>query len=338
MKIDRAIFIQLKCLGDILMITPAIRAFKRHFPDSVLDVMVEPPGNELLRLNPNIDDIIIVERKSWLSLARQAKLLLNLRKQKYDLSIDFLGNPRTAHYTFIIGARHRAGYNGSRFRYAYNMFCDKTDDYSARAKLRFLFPFGINTEDCRLDFFVDPGAELPGSIKAINEDPIVAISAVSPRANRIWPIQDYARLADYFHDEFGFRTAVIVGPGEETILAEFRKYAGSPCILLQINDLMTLGATLRRCCLLVGNDNGPKHFATALGLPTFTIYYPESNPRSWTYPDPKRHRFIGGLNQPENMPISDIPFDLVTSRIRSMIADLHIARPSTSADSRPGSR
>ena len=338
--IERALFIQLKCLGDILMITPAVRAFKRHFPNATLDVAVEPPGEDIVRLNPFVDNVVIVEGGNWLSLYRQAMTLAKLRQKRYDLSIDFLGNPRTAHYTFVIGARLRAGYGESRFRYAYNMFCDRTDEYSAIAKLRFLVPFGIESDDCRLDFVVDPEAELPDPIKIIGEEPVVAISPVSPKPHRIWPIENYAKLAEHIYHEFGFRSAVIVGPGEEITLGEFRKFAKSPCILLQIENLMTLGAALQQCCLLVGNDNGPKHFATALGLPTFTIYYPESNPKSWTFPDSLRHRFVGGLNQLESLPISDIPFELVASRVVAMVKDLDLAisAPPRSANSRSDHR
>jgi len=52
-----------------------------------------------------------------------------------------------------------------------------------------------------------------------------------------------------------------------------------------------LGVILRKCDLHIGNDNGTKHIAVAMGKPTITIYGPH-DPVSWTYPDSSRHKFL----------------------------------------------
>jgi len=43
--------------------------------------------------------------------------------------------------------------------------------------------------------------------------------------------------------------------------------------------------------LHIGNDNGTKHIAVAVGLPTLTIYGPHSEV-SWTFPDKGRHKWV----------------------------------------------
>jgi ADP-heptose:LPS heptosyltransferase len=64
-----------------------------------------------------------------------------------------------------------------------------------------------------------------------------------------------------------------------------------PLISWETKNLFELGAILERCDLHIGNDNGTKHIAVAMGKPTITIYGPHT-PISWTYPDFSRHKFV----------------------------------------------
>jgi len=325
MKFDRVLFVQLKMLGDILMLTPAIRAFKKKYPDTLLDVAVESPGDDLLRYNPNVNDTITLRSKRWYDLAGQRRFISKLRRNKYDIVIDFLGNPRSSHYSFLTGAPVRIGYGDAQYRYAYTQTYERKFNYSAYSKLDFLKFLGINSEDVSLEFNLPKQVRLPEEFSQLHQERIVAISPVSLRDDKIWPIENFVRISGFLQTKFGLYPVVIVGPGEKSYLDNFKKLAKSPYLPLYIDNLYVLGAVLKRCRMFIGNDNGPKHIAVAMGLPTYAVFSHRSDPVGWTYPDPVRHRFSGGKNRPDCAPIAEIKYEDVIARISRMIGELGIA-------------
>ena len=319
----KALFIQLKMLGDIMMLTPAIRAFKEKFPDAIIDVAVESPGDDLIRFNPAVNNAVLFDQRHWYSIIKQYKTLKKIRHSEYDIVIDFLGNPRSAHYTFLSGAKIRVGYSDARFQYAYNKTYERTHCFSALSKLKFLEFLGIDSTDIRLEFNVDPDYRLPESVRLPSEN-LIAISPVSIVEHKIWPTENFAKIAEYLHSEFGLYPIVIVGPGERGFLDEFGKHSRTPYLPVYADSIMLLGSVLKKCRLFLGNDNGPKHIAVALGLPTYTIYGDKSDPVCWEYPDLSRHRFIGGMNRQDQRPIKNISPDDVILEVGEFIAEIGI--------------
>lgn len=324
MNFKRVLFIQLKMLGDILMLTPAIRAFKQKYPNTILDVAVERPGDDLLRYNPYVDNLIVLGSKRWYDIGEQAKFIRNIRRNKYDMVIDFLGNPRSSHYSFASGAPLRVGYSDARYRYAYTEKHERIFSYSAHSKLEFLKFLDISSEDMRPEFILPENIKLPDSISHLHQMKAIAISPVSLRQFNVWPISNYAKVVDFLYNKFGFQPAVIVGPGERAYLDDFKKLATIPYLPLYIDNLYVLGATFKKCRMLIGNDNGPKHIAVALGLPTYAVFSHKRDPINWSYPDERYHRFSGGKNRPDCAPITEIAVDNVIERISDMIIELGI--------------
>ena len=323
MTFQKVLFIQLKMLGDILMLTPTIKAFKQKYPQAELNVVVQRPGDELLKLNPYIDNIIVANSCQWYSLLRQLNILEAIRSNHYDMVVDFLGNPRTAHYTFLSGANIRVGYRDARFKYAYNRTYDRIHSYSAISKLQFLSFLDIDTGDYQPEFYLDDKITIPNEMTALGDKKLVAISPVSLRAEKIWPTGGFAEVAEYLSQKFNLYPVVIAGPGEQSFLDEYAKYAKTPYTPLLIENLKQLGAVLKRCNIFIGNDNGPKHIAVAVGLPTFTIYGHISDPICWNYPDPARHQFIGGANQPDCTLIKQIPTVSMIDKLRPFMENLY---------------
>lgn len=320
----RALFIQLKMLGDILMLTPAIKAFKQKYPDSVLDIMVQPPGDQILNKNPYIDNIVLVEKPNWYSIFSQFKLIGKLRKNDYDLVIDFLGNPRSAHYTYLSGAGERVGYADARFTYAYNKTYKRTYDYSAKSKLEFLDFLGIENQNYKPEFYGNVDSESPLELRELNQSNLLAVSPVSLRSYKVWPTKNFAKITAELKNKYNIRPLVIVGPKERRFLTEFEKHADFEYTPLYIDNLSELATILKKCRLFLGNDNGPKHLAVAMGIPTFTIYSHLSDPVCWEYPDAKGHRFAGGYNQQGAMPINKISPDAVIKDVLAIIDELRL--------------
>ena len=333
-----ALFIQLRRIGDVLMCTPAIRAFKKQFPDCRLDFLTEIP--DVLKGNPYLNSVIDSDSSRKINFIHQYRLLRRIRASRYDLVVDFFANPRSAYYTFVSGAAIRLSYGFGHRRWAYNLVPRKSEDpvYAAFDRLRLLEAIDVRPDGPALDFFVseEDRENARRLVPFENGRLLVTISPVSRRAFNRWPPENYVLLADKLAIELNAQALILAGPGEEKIAESIGRHMKIEPLIPRVRTLGVLGAIFELAHLHIGNDNGPKHIAVARGLPTLTIYGPHSH-ISWTYPDYRRHRWVlpsdhcseclKGKHVIGPDCIKRIPPEAVFNLARQLIDDLKIAHP-----------
>jgi ADP-heptose:LPS heptosyltransferase len=281
------------------MCTPALRALRSRYKDSHIAFLTEKESSDLLSLNPYLNEVIVLDRKRYRNPLYSIKKIWEVRKGSFDLVIDFFGNPRSAYFSFLSGAKHRVGYEHPFRRRFYNMVIknDETPKYAAQSRLGALKILGIENREVDLDFFIPDEARLFAK-KFFEENKIgsknllISISPTSRRHFNRWALERYAQLADWLISQFDAKIILVWGPGEKGVVEKVKYFMKKdPLIFWETKNLFELGAILERCDLHIGNDNGTKHIAVAMGKPTITIYGPHS-PISWTYPDFSRHKFV----------------------------------------------
>ncbi len=296
---QKILLIQLRRIGDVLMCTPALRALRNHFTESYISFITEKESADLLASNPYLNEVLTLNRERYRNPFYSLARFWQVRKESFDLVIDFLGNPRSANISFFSGARRRIGFDLPGRRILYNLIInnDGTPKYAALRKMEALKPLGIEGSDPKLDFFVPKEADLFAE-KFLRENQldenklIVSISPTSRRHFNRWSLEKYAQLSDWLISQFKAMVVLVWGPGEKKVVQEVSDLMkGKPIIGEETKDLYHLGAILGKCDLHIGNDNGTKHIAVAMGKPTITVYGPH-DPVSWTYPDFSRHRFL----------------------------------------------
>jgi heptosyltransferase-3 len=296
---QKILIIQLRRIGDVLMCTPALRALRKNFPQSHISFLVERESSDLLTLNPQLDEVIVLEKEKYKNPLYSLRKIWQIRKKRYDLVIDFLGNPRSAYFSFFSGAGRRIGYDLPGRRLLYNEIVRKNRQpkYSAVHKMEALKALGIEDPDVRLEFFISEEDEL-FSRRFFTESGIdrnklnISISPTSRRHFRRWPLERFALLADWLVSRLGANVILVWGPGEAGVVEKIKSLMiQKPVISPKTENLFQLGAILKSCDLHIGNDNGTKHIAVAVGKPTITIYGPQ-DPISWSYPDFSRHRYL----------------------------------------------
>src|SRR5271165_4321335 len=82
----RFLLIRLGSLGDIIHALPAASALRDAFPEARIDWAVEPRWARLLEENPDISEVISVDRKSAAGIAATVR---RLRSAKYTCAVDF---------------------------------------------------------------------------------------------------------------------------------------------------------------------------------------------------------------------------------------------------------
>ena len=285
---QKILVIQLRQLGDVLMTTPVVRQLRKIFPSARIDFLTEKLGANVYRHIPHINNLKVIPRKA--GIWDIFRLTSELRKEKYDLTVDCFSNPKSAQITFLSAARERVGF-ALRFRgyaYSHSLKLKNQPEYAAIAKLRLIEKFGADLKDFRIELPVDSAHFAMADQFAKNlgfDDKTVAFCAVSRRDYKVWNPDHFARVGDWLTGR-GYKLFLVYGPGEKDLALNVynRLQDKSKAIIdYPMPDILELRAILGKCVLYVGNDGGNKHVAICAGIPTVTVFG-SIRWQSWTPP------------------------------------------------------
>ena len=283
----RFLLIRLGSMGDIIHALPAASALRDTFPTARIDWAVEQKWQRLLEGNPDISEIISVDRKSaggiWGTIRK-------LRAARYDCAIDFQALYKSAILAYASRAPKRIGFQSSYARegFAANFYTDR------------LNPRGPHKVDHNLTLARHAGAgnfppRFPIAICAQDEDVVTRELAarglndffvLNPGGgwrSKCWPPHRYGELHEKLSAHYGWRGVVTYGPGEENLAKDLIAAAGKNppvAILLGLGPLMAL---MRRAKFIVSADTGPLHLASALGAPVIGLFGPTDPARNGPY-------------------------------------------------------
>lgn len=294
---ERILLIQLRRIGDVLMTTPALRALRHAYPSAHITYLTEPPSHQVFTHNPHVDEVWAVPRHgSW---RERLALFSQLRRARFDLVIDFFSNPASALMTRVTGAQRRIGFDfrGRRWAYTDRVALPEARQYVPLDKGTLLAPLGVALGS--------PLPELPlgeaertaasallASLGVAPGDFLVALMPVSRQPYKVWPLDRFARIADWLIERHGAKVLFVHGPGEEEPVRAVRAAMRQAALPDHpVPGLLELAALLERCRLYVGNDAGPRHFAIAVGTPSVGIFG-RPFPENWTPPGDGRHRTV----------------------------------------------
>ena len=291
----RILLILLRNIGDVVLTTPAVRVLKNRFPEAEIDFVTNSAPAELLTNNPHLNDALVYPYKPN-DVAGALKFSFKLYKNKYDISVDFLGTPATALMSFSSRAPIRVGFNLRFRKYAYTHYDQdyRGGIYNALTKFTLLKPLGIQEEESGTEIFVKEEArnwaDQLFKEREWTDQSVVAMATCAINPVRRWLPERFAEVARWLQSN-NHPVILLWGPGEREYVQAVQNLMDTAAVLSPPTSLMQLAALLERCRLLVCNCSGTKHIAVAVGTPTMTIHGP-SEPGVWTPPDDSRHTYV----------------------------------------------
>lgn len=272
--------IKFKQLGDVAIMVPALRALREHWPNAEIHVLVEEAAIPILQHLPWIQKIWGLPRKRGSArLKSTLPLIAQLRKERFDRSVDFVGNDRGAIISMLIGAKNRLGLNaplgfaGRRFCYSQTA-AEKTTNL-VRCDLHTLEPWGVPWPSS-LKHELFPDHELRAFAEKQLPDPNTILCHLSASmAKREWPVAWWAEIEKKARIA-GLRLVFSAGPGvrDQELLADLKALSPEIHCLKETKDLGEFLAILARAGMFVGSDSGPFHFAVGLGTPAIGLFGP----------------------------------------------------------------
>jgi ADP-heptose:LPS heptosyltransferase/GT2 family glycosyltransferase len=295
-RIRRILAVKLDHIGDLVTALPALRRLKAHFPQARLDALVGPSAIGIARLEAAIDDIIpfaFFEARSSLgrkTLRKQhyAALEAGLKARRYDLAVDLRKLGDTRQILQLTHAPVLAGFDHDRsFPWLDIALEWEGDALQARKRnhvagdlLNLVDAVGNAFDEDRRTIRQDSAlptlsAELVHDSAGLFARDYVVVHPAAGTALRQWPPAYFARLIDLLVERDGMRVGLIGGPDERDIAGEVLggvKHADAVFDLVGSSRLADLPEILARSVLFVGNNSGPSHIASGLGVPTVSVH------------------------------------------------------------------
>jgi ADP-heptose:LPS heptosyltransferase len=272
--------IKFKQLGDVAIMVPALRALREHWPDSEIHVLVEEAALPILEHLPWIQKVWGLPRtRGSARLKSTLPLIAQLRKERFDRSVDFVGNDRGAIISAAIGAKIRLGLNApkgfwGRSRCYSETATEKTTNL-VRCDLHTLEPWGVLPPSIlNHELYADPSLSSFAEQQLPNPDSILChLSASMPK--REWPVAWWAEITKKARMA-GLPLVFSAGPGDrdQSMLAELKSLSPETHCLPKTTNLSEFLALLAHAGMFVGSDSGPFHFAVGLGTPSIALFGP----------------------------------------------------------------
>lgn len=287
-KYRNILIISLQGIGDLLLATPLMRGIKLAYPDSKIVVLTLETNKEVLKLNSFVDKVIALNLYHKNNPFKIAKLLYMIKKENFDLSIcTYPSGLRSAFIAYFSGIRERFGQRLNLFRNYGWLFTKQVPitevKHAILMNLDFLFLLGIDPKNVGTDpvFCIDDSdTRAAESFLRFNgiesSDPLISIHAGGGKftaAYRNWPLENFAKVADYLIERVKAKIIFIGGENDiPQIMSAAGMMRGKPVVAAGRLSLKETAAVLGHSRFLICNNSGPMHIAAALHIPTVSIF------------------------------------------------------------------
>ena len=271
------LIVRLRSIGDVVLTLPSLQALHHWRPDLRIHMLVEPLSAPLVEKHPAISEVIVMQ-KFWPTVR-------SLRRRHLAIAFNMHGGPTSALLTRLSGARLRVCWAGRQYSWCYNMHVPvhfpvygRIEMHTAEHRLQqFLYtglpesplpPAKVSVDENAADLVRRKRAQ-----KGIGpEQPYAVIRPGASQANKRWPVERFAAIAQWLRQSHGLATVVNLGPGDEPIEAEVKRAFAGAGVIMNDLDVRGLVALLAGSHLFLGNDTGPTHIAAALHKKCVVIF------------------------------------------------------------------
>ncbi len=281
----RILVVEVNWLGDVLFSTPFIKAVRKKFKNAYIACLTAPRTIEVLERNPHINEIILYdETEEHRSVLGKVRLILSLKKKKFDAAILLHRSFTKACIAYLAGIKIRIGYVTEKRRaiLTYPIEPPEVPLHKVDYFLRIASSIGCDISDKNYEFFIAEKEKKYINKKlsegGVGENDFVVL--MNPGANwppKRWSEENFARLSDLLIANYGVKV-VISGAVKDRERAERIKelMKERALNLAGKTNLKQLGALAERANVVISGDTGPMHIAVAMKSNVIALFGPTS--------------------------------------------------------------
>jgi len=263
---------------------------RKRFPNSHITVITQPYVKEIVKGNPDIDEIITYDHKTQKGIGESLKLIWLFRKRKFNLVIIFNPQKKFNVITFLARIPIRIGYNrkwgflltdkiedkkylGEKHEVEYNL--DLVKLIAANCKQQ-IVSYGLKDKSLFIPVKQDDEEFVKKRLRENNiskQEILFAIHPFTSNPQKQWQIEKFIELARRISQWQKARVIIIGGKEEQKVGQQY--FAEGNEAIIDFSGKFSLkqtAALLKKCKVLISCDSGPVHLASAMGTPIVAIF------------------------------------------------------------------
>jgi lipopolysaccharide heptosyltransferase I len=277
----RFLIIRLGSLGDIVHGVPAAAALRRRYPRADIDWVVDPRYAELIDLVEPVDRAVPFDpRDMTRAPGRAARALRALRRAQYDAVVDLQGLLKSAALARLVGARRTIGFPRKHLREPLaRLFYTSAPDPGAAAhvtakNLVLLAPLDVTERTVRFPIRIPRTAAATAAMARVTPGPYGLINPGAAWPNKRWPPERFGAVAAALYRDFGYRSLVLWGPGEQSLAGSVASASQGAAEVAPPTTIPDVVAIARAARVMISGDTGPLHVAAAVDTPLVALFGP----------------------------------------------------------------
>ncbi len=291
----RILVIRNRYIGDTVLAIPFLRNLRRRFPDSVIDVLVEPGAGQILADCPYKDELVVWNRPQRVnevvpgSLSNIVATARWLREKRYDRAYILKRSLSTGLLAWLAGIPHRVGVaKDGRGLLLTRRVPYHRGRHEVELTLDLLRADGIEVDDAHNENWIADEAAAKADRLLTGLSPARPRVFVAPRSTdeeRNWPLDRMAEVIRWLIEDRGC-DVVLCGATADLITHRRVAAALPPLAARHLHDfsetcsLREAAAVMSRMDLCLGVDSGLPHVAASFGVPVLTLSG-AADPRQW---------------------------------------------------------
>ena len=271
-------------LGDVLFSTPFLRAVKKAFGSEPLVSIVPPRCEEVLKGNPNVDEIMLYDEEGrHHSPFGKLGFIQEIRSRNFARAFLLHRSFTRAWLVACAGIPERIGFDRRKRGWLLTRRVvppPKPLHHRADFFLHLARSCGIEPDGVGLDFVISSDDEKKSRALLEGEGSTNGrgFAVLNPGGNwdlKRWPRDRFAALGDRLAERWGWEI-VLTGSEKDRPLAQSirERMRAKALVTCGRTSLKELGAIMKSARLVISNDSGPLHLALALGCKAIGLYGP----------------------------------------------------------------
>ena len=259
-------------IGDIVLSTPLIQKLKDLYPKSEIDYLTLPTNQSVLYNNPNLNEIILYDKKGKdKGIKGFLKVLKILKQKKYDYAViphRFIKSillAKLAKIPDIVGFDVATGSSLLDKKVHYDM---KKHEVERLLNL-------VGYEGKKIPVRIYPAKENFVKIEKMlknsgytgkKEQKLILVAPGSQRPEKMWPIEKYREVIQKLKKNENYFIGITGSKSEKELPLNFEKDKNVIDFRGEIS-LVEFGALISKADVVVGNDSSPIHIASGFEKP-----------------------------------------------------------------------
>ena len=259
-------------IGDIVLSTPLIQKLKDLYPKSEIDYLTLPTNQSVLYNNPNLNEIILYDKKGKdKGIKGFLKVLKILKQKKYDYAViphRFIKSillAKLAKISDIVGFDVATGSSLLDKKVHYDM---KKHEVERLLNL-------VEYEGKKIPVRIYPAKENFVKIEKMlknsgytgkKQQKLILVAPGSQRPEKMWPIEKYRKIIQKLKKNENYFIGITGSKSEKELPLNFEKDKNVIDFRGEIS-LVEFGALISKADVVVGNDSSPIHIASGFEKP-----------------------------------------------------------------------